>query len=91
MLKGSEQKAVYQSMTVPAYEDRDYMGLGFHLSEIAGHKRIVHNGGDPGYRSFLYMVPERDMGFVFLTNCDYGEEIRWEVLNALGEKLLSED
>lgn len=40
---------------------------------------VGHYGGDKGFRSFLLIDPQRDVGIVVLTNGDWGEDFRQEV------------
>ncbi len=81
----------YATMTIPSLESYPYIGLGFQLSQIDGHKTIGHYGGDKGYRSYLLMIPEKDIGLVLLANCDYNEDFRQEILHSIARWLLVVD
>ncbi|MEO1655226.1 MAG: hypothetical protein AAFU64_16890 [Bacteroidota bacterium] len=48
-----------------------------------------HYGGDRGFRSFLMMMPEADLGIVLLSNADFAEEVRSEVVFTLADWLLN--
>ncbi|MFT5892896.1 MAG: CubicO group peptidase (beta-lactamase class C family), partial [Dokdonia sp.] len=47
---------------------------------VHSKKAIGHYGGDKGFRSFLMMIPEQDIGIVLLANCDYNEDFRQEIV-----------
>ena len=79
----------YSAMTIPSFEPYPYIGLGFQLSQIDGHKTIGHYGGDKGYRSYLLMMPDKDIGLVLLANCDYDEDFRQEILHPISRWLLA--
>ena len=81
----------YSAMTIPSFEPYPYIGLGFQLSQIDGHKTIGHYGGDKGYRSYLLMIPDKDIGLVLLANCDYNEDFRQEILHPIARWLLAVD
>jgi len=89
-LQNSANKEVYQSMLETSSSANEKMGLGFHLGDARGHKMILHYGGDKGYRSYLFMIPEKEMGFVLLVNCDYNDDIRNEVLHPLARIFLND-
>ena len=88
-LQKSDHKATYWSMLKPTPE-HNYMGLGFQLGEINGQQKAGHYGGDKGYRSYLFMIPEKELGFVLLANGDHNEDIRQEVLHPLATALLDQ-
>jgi hypothetical protein len=46
------------------------MGLGFFLATWGTHRVLWHGGGQPGFRSSLYVAPDADLGVVTLTNCE---------------------
>lgn len=43
-------------------------GLGWRISDVYGYKQISHTGSLAGFRSFMTLVPELDLGVVVLTN-----------------------
>ena len=88
-LQKSDHKATYWSMLKPTPE-HNYMGLGFQLGEINGQQKAGHYGGDKGYRSYLFMIPDKELGFVLLANGDHNEDIRQEVLHPLATALLDQ-
>lgn len=87
-LKNSSRKELYREMTIPSSTIDSRAGIGFQLWETVGYPSIGHFGGDQGFRSLLFMVPERETGFVLLVNCDYKDDIRQEVLRELAYWLL---
>src|SRR5205807_6063990 len=45
-----------------------FYGLGLVISEECGTQVIYHNGNTLGFSTDLYFLPEKDLGFVVLTN-----------------------
>ncbi|MBU0489876.1 MAG: serine hydrolase [Bacteroidetes bacterium] len=45
-------------------------GLGWTLNDYRGRKIVSHNGGYDGMISNTVLVPEEDLGFAILTNCN---------------------
>ncbi|MEP0263053.1 serine hydrolase domain-containing protein [Dokdonia sp.] len=81
-------KTRYQNMTLPSFEPYPYIGLGFQLYDIHSKKAIGHYGGDKGFRSFLIMIPEQDIGIVLLANCDYNEDFRQEIVYEIASLMI---
>lgn len=46
------------------------MGLGWHIGYFNGDKYLEHTGGTGGYRSFIGLVPGKDMAVIVLSNSD---------------------
>jgi CubicO group peptidase (beta-lactamase class C family) len=67
-----------------------FMGLGCFLGSIDENKTMYHYGGDRGFRSYLVMVPDKNIGLALLANCDYNEDFRQEILNSILKLLLEE-
>lgn len=78
----------YADMLVPSSVVYPNIGLGFQLYEIEGYKAVGHFGGDQGFRSFLMMIPERNIGLVVLGNCDYEEDYRQEIIMPIARLML---
>ena len=47
-------------------------GLGWLLREYRGFKSVGHTGGLPGYVSQVFLIPEKKLGVVVLTNQESG-------------------
>jgi len=75
-------------MVQPSSSIAPRMGLGFQLRTIGGKSAIGHFGGDRGYRSYLSMIPDSDIGLVVLANCDYNEDFRQEIIHPIAERML---
>lgn len=43
-------------------------GLGFVLPRLDGEEVAWHNGGHPGFKSSMWLLPQRELGVVVLTN-----------------------
>jgi CubicO group peptidase (beta-lactamase class C family) len=52
------------------------MGLGFFVTDVAGHRVLTHDGILPGFNSHLAVVPDARLGLIALTNGSVGA-MRW--------------
>jgi len=57
-------------------------GLGLSLPN-AGVFRFQHSGGNAGYRCFMVLSVEVPDGVVIMTNSDAGEQLIWDLFNAI--------
>jgi len=89
ILADSDLNTKYLSMIEPTFSPYPYIGLGFQLSEINSKKTIGHYGGDKGFRSYLIMIPEENIGLVLLANCDYNEDFRQEIIHPIAKLMLA--
>ncbi|SNR49343.1 serine hydrolase domain-containing protein [Dokdonia pacifica] len=78
----------YQNMILPSFESYPYIGLGFQLYNVHSNKAIGHYGGDTGFRSFLMMIPEQNIGILLLANCDYNEDFRQEIVYEIASLMM---
>ena len=76
-------------MIKPSFDQNPYIGLGFQLGSLNSKKKIGHYGGDRGFRSYLMMIPEENIGLVLLANCDYNEDFRQEILHSIAKLMLN--
>lgn len=88
-LDDSDFNNKFPTMIEPTFLSNPYIGLGFQLSEINSKKIIGHYGGDKGFRSYLIMIPEENIGLVLLANCDYDEDFRQEILHSIAKLMLT--
>jgi CubicO group peptidase (beta-lactamase class C family) len=77
-----------QSMLKPS-ENFSFIGLGWFIGEMLDKKTYYHFGGDRGFRSYLLLLPENDLGLVLLANCDYDEDFRQEILHGIADILIN--
>lgn len=84
----NNKNSIYKEMIKPSFEPYPYIGLGFQLSTLSGYKIVGHYGGDKGYRSYLFMIPSKNIGLVLLANCDYKEDFRQEILHPIAKLML---
>jgi CubicO group peptidase (beta-lactamase class C family) len=70
-------KQVLSKQTVETMTSRKMMlaedkeegyGYGWYIGDEGGQKAISHNGGMPGYKSSILLLPEQKLGIVILTN-----------------------
>jgi len=78
--QGNLRASTFHAMLKPT-ENFSFVGLGWFIGERFGIKTYYHFGGDRGFRSYLILIPEYDLGLVLLANCDYGEDFRQEILH----------
>lgn len=57
--------------------------LGFQRYDYGGKTAIGHYGGDKGFRSFLWMLPEEGIGIVVLANADWTEDFRDKIVQGV--------
>jgi CubicO group peptidase (beta-lactamase class C family) len=43
-------------------------GLSWFLGEHDGHRTVAHGGGDRGFRSYILLLPDADIGVVVASN-----------------------
>lgn len=49
------------------------MGMGCTVTEWHGKRRITHNGGHKGFRTFHVQLPDDDFDVIILSNSGYGD------------------
>ncbi len=81
----ADPHSIYQKLIEPSSGPR--IGLGFQLGEFNGNKSIGHLGGDQGFRSYLLMIPNKNIGIVLLANCDFNQNFRQEIVHEIAKKL----
>ena len=61
-----------QSVSAEEYErDRTHFkayALGWRLADVEGYKQVAHTGSYTGFRSYVILVPELDLGVVIMLN-----------------------
>lgn len=76
ILKEETLKAMWQ----PAMGQFENVGFSWHRRVQQGHQTIYHSGND-GFKSYVNMIPELDIGFVMMSNTttqpyhDFAQEI----------------
>jgi CubicO group peptidase (beta-lactamase class C family) len=74
----------YDIMWKPAHKlsDSDGVGISWFLGEYRGQATVSHGGGDPGYATFLVLLPEKKIAVVLMANCDWLGKGRGQIANA---------
>ena len=90
-LQDSSSSTRHHTMIKPSFDPYAHIGLGFQLYDFDGYKAVGHFGGDRGFRSFLLMIPEENIGLVVLGNADFDDNYRQEILYPIARLLLSQD
>jgi len=91
MINNESSPSMYNSMLEPSFESNSHMGLGFQLFDFKSYKAAGHFGGDKGFRSFLMIIPGKNLGLVVLGNSDYEEDYRQEIIYPIAELMLTEN
>jgi CubicO group peptidase (beta-lactamase class C family) len=53
----------------------DEVGIVWMIDHHAGHRVVHHGGTTNGYQADLRLVPDRDLAWVMLTNCDHHHQL----------------
>ncbi len=80
-LRTHGEEGVFGPMIESSTSLTPHIGLGFQRFEVAGFQVAGHYGGDRGFRSYLLLVPEKNLGLILLANCDYNEDFRQDILH----------
>src|SRR5262249_32951738 len=78
------KEQTYDIMWKPAHKlsDSDGVGISWFLGEYRGLATVSHGGGDPGYATFLVLLPEKKIAVVLMANCDWLSKGRGKIANA---------
>ncbi|MDN3205340.1 serine hydrolase domain-containing protein [Algoriphagus sediminis] len=87
MIKVMKEEHLISEITSPD-DNFPQIYLGFQQYETKRFKGVGHFGGDPGFRSFLLMIPSQKIGLVLLANCDYDEDFRQEIILPIANELV---
>ena len=72
-----QSKEMWTPRTLQTVRDRDFelhkthfkaYGLGWRLADVHGYKEVSHTGTLAGFRSYVVLIPELELGVVFLSN-----------------------
>ena len=70
-----------EQMTRPAPATDGMYGLGYMVDELSNGTSVVqHSGGNRGWRTHFVALPEKEAGFVLLTNSDRGGQLIVDVV-----------
>lgn len=75
----------YEMMWRPAVREDNPVGISWLIENFGPYKMFSHGGGDPGYRTEFYIIPDKAVGVVVMANCweDQINPIALKVLNLL--------
>ncbi|NIM20422.1 MAG: serine hydrolase [Candidatus Latescibacteria bacterium] len=76
------RESSYEVMWSPAVLADNSFGLGWMLEEFGSYRMYSHGGGDPGFRTEFYILPEESVGVVVMTN-SWDEDINPIAMKAL--------
>jgi CubicO group peptidase (beta-lactamase class C family) len=72
----------YETMWRPAVIEDNPVGISWLIEDFGPYKLFSHGGGDPGYRTEFYIIPEKSVGVVVMANC-WEDEINPIAMKAL--------
>ena len=81
----AQSVAEMQTPTVPVGVDGMHRGLAWSVNRRYGPTLIEHGGATPGFQSGLWLLPEKCLAIVVLTNANTGGA----VVNAVERELIS--
>jgi len=90
-LNDGNSTSTYRTMLAPSSDVYPHIGLGFQLYDFENNRAVGHYGGDQGFRSFLMMIPDKNIGLVVLGNCDYQEDYRQEIIGPIAKLMLAKN
>jgi CubicO group peptidase (beta-lactamase class C family) len=76
------QEASYDVMWRPTVREDNPVGIAWLLEEFGPYKLYSHGGGDPGFRTEFYILPENSAAVVVMTN-NWDEDITPIAIKAL--------
>ncbi|MHC4663105.1 MAG: serine hydrolase [Planctomycetota bacterium] len=71
ILEPKSHELMWKRHAVRNEENGEFAGMSWFISEYKGNRFIWHSGGDIGFITQCYMLPEKSLGVVVLCNCDY--------------------
>jgi len=79
------QDSSYDTMWRPAVLEDNPVGISWLIEDFGQNKLFSHGGGDPGYRTEFYIIPEKSVGVIVMANCweDQINPIAVKALNIL--------
>lgn len=63
------QDSSYTTMWRPAVIEDNPFGVSWLIEDFGQYRLLSHGGGDPGYRTEFYIIPEKSLGVVVMANC----------------------
>ncbi len=76
------QDSSYETMWRPAVLEDNPVGISWLIEDFGPYRLFSHGGGDPGYRTEFYIIPEKSIGVVVMANC-WEDEINPIAMRAL--------
>ena len=80
------------SMLTPQFElagAKNGFGLGFHLSDLDGHRRAGHGGAMYGFVTELAFLPDDKLGVVVIANKDIADWVTYRLADVALQRLLA--
>lgn len=76
------QASSCEMMWRPAVIADNPVGISWLIENFGPYKMFSHGGGDPGYRTEFYIIPEKAVGVVVMANC-WEDQVNPVALKAL--------
>jgi CubicO group peptidase (beta-lactamase class C family) len=77
LFSAQQSREMWKPRTLRSVSERDYKlnrthfkayGLGWRLADVHGFQEVSHTGTLPGMKSYVVLIPELELGVVFLSN-----------------------
>jgi len=74
LVKRETLEAMWSPQFAPA-GTKEGFGLGFHVSELQGHRSVSHGGAIYGFSTSFQVLPERKLGVVVISSLDLSNSV----------------
>jgi serine beta-lactamase-like protein LACTB len=85
--------ATLEKMWTPQFakpEDKDGFGIGFHITEFKGKRRIGHGGAIYGFATELAALPSEKLGVVVISSKDVSNAVTTHIANEALKLMLAQ-
>lgn len=88
------KQATLEQMWTPQFPNsktggKGNFGIGFHLSEMEGHRRVGHGGAIYGFATSLDMLPDDKLGVVVTTTVDVANAVTGRIASVALKAMLA--
>lgn len=81
-----------EQMWTPQFDKpdaKDSFGIGFHLTEFEGHRRVGHNGAIYGFATELSALPKEKIGVVVIASRDVANAVTTHIADVALRQMLA--
>jgi D-alanyl-D-alanine dipeptidase len=86
------KKSTLEQMWRPQFDKpdaKDSFGIGFHLTEFEGHRRVGHNGAIYGFATELSALPKEKLGVVVIASRDVANAVTSHIADVALAQMLT--